>query len=93
MAAEIITKHFERLGGGDPQVSGREAGVCMVAIYYLLTDEMPQSPGIDPVLLPQTIDALLMERPNSPTKRKRLGVKAFINRLRSGETKHDEKSD
>jgi len=50
-ATDIIREHFEGLQrrgpGEDVLVSAREAGRRMVEIYRLLTNEMPQAPGIE----------------------------------------------
>lgn len=50
-AAAIIREHFRMMQGGRENVlvSAREAGSRMVEIYRLLTNEMPQSPGIEAV--------------------------------------------
>jgi hypothetical protein len=52
-AAAIISEHFKVLDMHpdveDVYVSARDAGCRMVEIYRLLTDEMPQSPGIEAV--------------------------------------------
>jgi hypothetical protein len=46
MATNLIRDFFQQ---GDPSglVSTQEAGRRMVEIYRLLTDEMPQAPGIE----------------------------------------------
>jgi hypothetical protein len=50
-ATEIIREHFLKLRhveeNEDVLVSAREAGRRLVEIYRLLTNEMPQSPGIE----------------------------------------------
>ena len=50
-AAAIISEHFrsltKRQPGGIVLVSAEHAGRQMVEIYRLLTNEMPQSPGIE----------------------------------------------
>ena len=50
-ATDIIREHFHKLSGvkgrEDVSVSAREAGRRMVEIYRLLTNEMPQAPGIE----------------------------------------------
>jgi hypothetical protein len=48
-AAAIIREHFQMMEAGRENVlvSAKEAGRRMVEIYRLLTDEMPQSPGLE----------------------------------------------
>jgi hypothetical protein len=50
-AADLITQHFKVLEDVEPNttvlVDARHTGKMMVEIYRLLTNEMPQSPGID----------------------------------------------
>jgi len=48
-AAKLIEEWFAPLQQEDKEVSARKAGTVMVALYRLLTGEMPQSPGI-PIL-------------------------------------------
>jgi len=50
-AAAIIREHFRMMEAGRENVlvSAKVAGSRMVEIYRLLTNEMPQAPGIDAV--------------------------------------------
>ena len=69
-AAKIIEEHFAALqdlkSGTDVLVSARDTGRRMVEIYRLLTNEMPQAPGIESEYHSDELPALEW---TSPTER------------------------
>ncbi len=85
-ATDIIREHFRLLvkidAKTDVLVSAREAGRRMVEIYRLLTNEMPQAPGIEAEYLGDELPAVEFA---SPTERDPNETYYVVPKARAGE--------